>query len=168
MSCGFLFLALDDLIMIHEKTDKLIHQLLQIKETAISDKIDDIIIICYGIIGIYVLYYYRNEMKQYIYGISYFISGFILLFTMSGFDIITNSKEIAFVSAWYYPWLCVAEESLKIFSEGMFAAGFYVCFLITFNKLITRPKAIGYRALNAAYSDSTGIEAPAESTALRN
>ncbi len=31
MSCGFLFLALDDLFRIHEKTDKLIHQLLQIE-----------------------------------------------------------------------------------------------------------------------------------------
>lgn len=168
MSCGFIFLALDELLMIHEKTDKLIHQLLKINETAITDRIDDVIIVFYGIIGLYVLYHYRNEMKNFTYSIAYFIVGFILLFIMNGFDIITDTNEIAFISSCYYTWLCVAEESLKIFSEGIFAAGFYTCFLIASDKLITRPKAIGYRTLKEAYSESNGIIAATASTALKD
>ena len=82
----------------------------------------------------------------------------ILLFIMAGFDIITNSDKISFVSAWYYPWLCVAEESLKIFSEGMFIGGFYLCFLIASNRLITRPVATRYITLKDEDRGSNGIE----------
>lgn len=55
VAAGFLFLAIDEVVEIHEGIDKLIHKVFQIKETGLTDRIDDLIIGVYGLVGIGVL-----------------------------------------------------------------------------------------------------------------
>ena len=65
ISAGFLFLALDELALIHESIDKLIHHIFSMEETSLTDRIDDLIIFVYGLIGIYILYRYKDEILKY-------------------------------------------------------------------------------------------------------
>ena len=50
--------------MIHESIDNGIHYVLKLRETAITDRLDDIIIGIYGLGGIGILYYYRDEIVK--------------------------------------------------------------------------------------------------------
>ena len=43
VSAGFLFLAADDLFRVHERTDGAIHDWLDISETSLTDRIDDVL-----------------------------------------------------------------------------------------------------------------------------
>lgn len=131
ISLGFLFLTADELFTIHEFTDKMIHQIFRIKETGVTDRIDDIIVVFYGIVGIGILYTYREELRKYRQALPFLKYGFILLFIMGALDTFTNRKDI--ISMLVNPdsintihiWLCVADDSTKIFSETCFLVGFY-------------------------------------------
>ena len=137
MTIGFFFLAFDESAKIHEGIDKKIHRVFGIKETWITDRIDDLIVGVYGLLGIAILYYYRKELKRYKSTSLFFIIGFILLFFMVFLDALTNRNDIIFALTKNYSitntlitWLCVAEEYFKLMSEGMFVAGLYGCYEI--------------------------------------
>jgi len=144
ISFGFLFLAFDDLFMIHESIDKKIHHFFNMKETGLSDRIDDFIIGLYGILSISILYIYREEMKNYRQALPFLAYGFALLFAMVALDALTNRKDVLsflierrdLVKSVYIS-LSVLEDSLKILAESCFLAGFYAVFLIS--KKITVP-----------------------------
>ena len=48
---GFVFLALDEAFELHEEIDFLIHNRFGIEETGLSDRIDDLVVMTYFIIG---------------------------------------------------------------------------------------------------------------------
>jgi hypothetical protein len=137
ISIGFLFLALDDLFMIHESLDKKIHHFFNMKETGFSDRIDDFIIGLYGIFGISILYAYREEMKNYRQILPYLAYGFALLFTMVALDALTNRRDILsflieqrdLVKS-VYIGLSILEDSFKLLAESCFLVGFYSVTLI--------------------------------------
>ena len=52
LAVGCAVLAMDDKLMLHERLDQTIHAVFGWEETRISDKIDDIIVGLYGVIGI--------------------------------------------------------------------------------------------------------------------
>ncbi len=60
IASGFLFLAADEVLRIHENLDKLIHYVFGLKETNLTDRIDDLIVGMYGLVGIGVLIAYRD------------------------------------------------------------------------------------------------------------
>ena len=132
MSAGFLFLAIDELALIHENIDKLIHHILGIQESSLSDRIDDLIILVYAIIGIYILYRYKDEILKYNFFIKYIIISFILLFIMIVADVLTNKSDILM---WLMPdrneykpvkdTLDYIEEITKLFSESILIFAFY-------------------------------------------
>ncbi len=132
-SLGFSFLALDDLLMIHEFFDKSIHRYGQIQETGMSDRIDDLIVGGYGLIAIGLFVLYRRELKKYRVVLPYVVAGFVLLFLMVGVDVLTNRNDI--LLSMFSPetvealmsWLFVPEESLKLFSEGCFIVAAHTC-----------------------------------------
>jgi len=143
---GFAFLAMDEALYIHEQIDELIHHVLDMKETGLTDRIDDIIVGSYGLIGLAVLFAFKNEVKTCIKRFSFFIIGFALLFTMVGLDILTNRNDIFLM---YFDettadtlmyWLSTAEDGMKLFAEVFFIVGFYSALL----------KARSLRALPAA------------------
>lgn len=138
ISMGFLFLALDDLFMIHESLDKKIHYFLNMKETGLSDRIDDFIVGLYGIFGISILYMYRAEIKNYRQALPFLVYGFALLFTMVALDAITNRKDVLSflidqrdVVKNVYISLSILEDSLKILAESCFLASFFTVFLVS-------------------------------------
>jgi len=138
ISIGFLFLAFDDLFMIHESIDKKIHYFFNMKETGLSDRIDDFIIGLYGILSISILYVYREEMKNYRQALPFLVYGFVLLFAMVALDALTNRKDVLsflierrdLVKSVYIS-LSILEDSLKILAESCFLAGFYAVSLIS-------------------------------------
>jgi len=134
MSLGFSFLALDDLLMIHEWFDKVIHGVAQIEETGLTDRIDDLIVGLYGLIAIGLLVYYRHELKRYRKVGPYVVAGFAFLFLMVGVDALTNRNDVLKlvfpreIMRTITTWDAVLEESLKIFSEAFLIVAAYLCY----------------------------------------
>jgi hypothetical protein len=131
ISLGFFFLAMDDLFKIHESIDHRIHDLFNLKQTALTDRFDDMIVGLYGLIGIIFLCACREEIKRYRQVFPFLIYGFVLLFIMVGLDIVSNRVDILekvvsrdLVSP-LHTYLSVAEDSVKIFAGSFFLVGFY-------------------------------------------
>lgn len=131
IAAGFCFLALDELLKIHERMDEWIHLLFGIQQTALTDRIDDLIVGLYGLIGLVVLGIYRAELKLFRPAIPYFIGGFILLFAMVAVDVGANAKDVlpALVREEQVKTALQAftalEESFKILGEAVFILAFH-------------------------------------------
>lgn len=133
-SLGFSFLALDDLLMIHEWFDKVIHGIGQFEETGMSDRIDDLIVGGYGLIAIGLFVHYRHELKKYLSVLPYVIIGFVLMFLMVAVDALTNRDDLLLmvfsseVSSSIMSWIIVPEEGLKLLSEAFLIVAAHTCY----------------------------------------
>lgn len=132
MAAGFLFLTLDEIFLIHERTDRFFHYLFQIEETNITDRLDDLIIGFYGIIGLSVLYYYRGELMKFKPVFALVVIGYVLLFITVVLDMVTNRSDVIsyFITQEDYVeqisnYLSVMEESCKLYSVAFFLGAFY-------------------------------------------
>lgn len=136
VSLGFSFLALDDLLMIHEWLDKVIHGVVGFEETGWSDRIDDLIVGLYGVLAIGGLVYYRQEVKKYRVVLPTVIIGFVLLFLMVIIDVVTNRDDILLmifspeVTKSIMDWIFIPEESFKLLSEAFLIVAAYDCLSI--------------------------------------
>jgi hypothetical protein len=61
---SFAFLAIDEALQVHENLDKLVHLLAGLRETALTDRIDDAIVLIYALAGAIVLIRYRRELER--------------------------------------------------------------------------------------------------------
>ena len=129
ISLGFLFLCIDEVERIHERLDYLIHSLLNLEETAITDNIDDVIIGFYGLFSLYILYLYRGELKKYDQAASFLKIGFLLMISMIVVDVLSNNEAV--LSGDVIQWLGAFEDSLKILAEGVFLGTAFYCLKIT-------------------------------------
>jgi len=133
ISAGFTFLALDELATIHEGLDKLIHLVLNLQETGVSDRLDDLIVALYGVVAIALLVVYHQELKRYRLAFPYVLGGFALLFCMIGIDALSNRDDIflTFLSAAHsnslMSWVFVPEETCKLVSEVCFVTAAKCC-----------------------------------------
>jgi len=135
ISLGFMFLAIDELLSLHEKMDRLIHLLLGLEETGWSDRIDDFIIFLYGLIGAGLMYLHRTEFRGLARFYRYLVIGFVLMFLSVLFDAANNRHEIADLLgwegqalAWYVEITKDGEEILKVLAEVFFLFGFLSIF----------------------------------------
>nr|NQU92996.1 hypothetical protein [Bacteroidota bacterium] len=132
LSLGFLFLAADEYFEIHESIDLWIHDIFNIKETGVTDRLDDILVALYGLVGMSFLYVYREELRKCRQVLPFLKCGFVLLFIMVALDIFTNRKDILQILVHHdlvdtlHVWFSVAEDSFKIFAESCFLVGFYI------------------------------------------
>lgn len=131
ISLGFVFLAFDDGLLIHERLDKALHRLLDIRQTKLTDRLDDALIGLYGLIGAFFMYRYREEILQYKVLLRYLGMGFAILAVYVATDIATNDDE-------FLLWLGFPETSMdflgrslggfedfcKLMAEAVFLAGF--------------------------------------------
>ncbi len=145
MAIAFTYLSLDEVCLIHENIDFFIHRIFKIQETGFTDRIDDVIVGCYGLFGLMVLYFYREELKKYREAFPLLIVGFIFMFSMVLLDIITNRKDILqiliskpYLVSKLHSWLGVIEDMFKIIAEGVFIGGFYCCLEIA-RRLRSKP-----------------------------
>jgi len=88
---GFLFLGLDDLLSIHESIDHLIHAILRIKETAVTDHIDDIILLMYGVIAVFFIKDFVREFKKHPRMVGLIVCGLVIFFVMASCDFVSNN-----------------------------------------------------------------------------
>jgi hypothetical protein len=129
LTIGFFFLALDELLELHESLDHVLHAVFNIEETGTTDRLDDLLVGLYGLAGLGVLYAFRAELRKYRTSLPYLIAGFVLLTVMVALDVLTNRPDI--LSELFdlpdsvrtvYVVFCVAEEAFKLLAEGSFVA----------------------------------------------
>mgnify|MGYP003628313295 FL=1 len=131
IAAGFMYLALDETFSIHEKIDKMIHSVLAMEETGLSDRIDDFIIPLYGIIGAILIYFHRTEFRSLTVFYKYLVAGFMFLCVMVFLDAFSNRADVIE----YLGFEGVArknikmtakygEETMKLLSEAAFLFGF--------------------------------------------
>ena len=138
IALGFLFLAIDEIVAIHESVDHLFHRTFQIEETGLSDRLDDVIVLGYGLIGVGVLYAYRGELVRYKSALPLVMCGFVLFVFMSLLDALVNrddvflflgiSQEGSYALA---IWIGGVEEGLKILAEAALLGATYTCVFLT-------------------------------------
>lgn len=131
MALGFAFLALDEVAQIHEKLDYLAHTLFIGEETAVSDRLDDLIVGVYALVGLWVMHHYLAELLQHRAMRPFLVAGFLLLGLMVAVDALTNREDLAALvfddRSTRRAVLAVAsvcEEGLKLAAEGCFLSGF--------------------------------------------
>ena len=90
---GFVAFALDEKFLIHEDLDHYIHRMFNLVETGWTDKIDDVLIGFWGLIGIVVLFLYRNELNIHRQVLPILMIGFVFLFISVVLDALTNGAS---------------------------------------------------------------------------
>ncbi|MCV6587210.1 MAG: hypothetical protein OIF47_16910 [Marinibacterium sp.] len=128
---GFIFLALDDAFRIHENLDKLIHRVAGLQETGLSDRIDDVLILIYGLIGFAILARARREIARSRGFLIFMIDGFALMVVQFCIDVATNSNDLLIwigIPAGQHDIILsvamAAEESVKLLAGATLLAGF--------------------------------------------
>jgi len=133
---GFTFLAADEKFLFHENLDKKIHAVTGMTETAWSDRIDDLIVLLYGLIGIAALWCCRHEVLRFPYPLRYLYGGFALLLLMVILDVASNGDDFILAlgigehAVIVTRWLGAIEDVCKIMAEAFFLAGFFLIFMI--------------------------------------
>lgn len=95
IAIGFFFLSVDELVQVHESVDRSIHDLLGLTETAVTDRLADVLVAGYGLIGLAVLFVYRHEFRLLRPDFVLIIAGFILMSLMVVLDILSSDTEFS-------------------------------------------------------------------------
>ncbi len=115
---GFLFLAWDEYFLIHEHLDKWLIQTWKLPENRLTDRIDDLLILIYALVGISVLKKSWGWLKTYSSFMHHIKIAFVFLFLMVLFDMghikLTPVKEIE-------------EDITKLFAEAYFLLAYLSC-----------------------------------------
>lgn len=134
MTVGFCFLAIDELLSVHEFIDISLHRTLGWQETPLSDRLDDLLLGLYALIGLGVLYVYREELHRYRQTRPFFAWGFALFFLSMALDTLINngdnSDQLAIflspdmvVTVRFY--LGAVEEFFKLLAATCFLTGVF-------------------------------------------
>lgn len=129
---GFLFLCADEMLQIHESTDRVIHWLFGIHETRFTDHLDDVIVGIYGLAGLAALIAGRQEMVFFWRHWWIFLAGFVCLSASVVFDF--SLTDLSFAQPYFdlsrpgvEQWLEVAEEGFKLTGGFFFVAALKKC-----------------------------------------
>lgn len=135
IAAGFVFLAADEAFKIHESFDFLIHTVLQLSETPLTDRIDDALIALYGVIGCGFLWAYRRELLAFKEILPLLGAGFVGLALSVLCDVISNDESGV---RWFYQnepvpqqlagWFSAGDGAFTLLGEGFFVAAFHVAF----------------------------------------
>ena len=109
------------------------------QETALSARLDGVILLGYGALGVMTLYAYRSELAACREVLPLVTCGMILFVFMVGVDMVTERQDVlsALGVQRYWKWgsparlLAGIEESLKICAEAMLLGSMYACAFIT-------------------------------------
>jgi hypothetical protein len=114
---GFLFLGLDDVFSLHEGIDDLIHLVLHIEKTPLTDHLDDLILLLYVVIAIFFIKDFVREFRKYPFMIGLIICGLLASCVMMGFDFLSNNEE---TFAYFFKGLTYGQmrHTKDIFSMG--------------------------------------------------
>lgn len=138
IALGFMFLAIDEIWQLHEGViQNSIFALFNLKKNFITVRINDFVILLYGLLGVISVYFYlpaiKNDRDRNHRTLQHLTIGFVLLFLMVILDTLGNRKEIPYI-AQILPTatnlslrrsLKVFEETVQLFSEAFFVGAFY-------------------------------------------
>ena len=142
---GFLLLGFDDVLSLHENIDKLIHFLLRVKETPLTDHLDDIILLMYGIVAIFFIKDFVREFKKHPYTVKLIICGLFLFFVTFCLDFVSNNIETFRYFFKGSPYISMGhtrdifrmlDESFELLGEAFFLSAF----VASFTNIKTRQK----------------------------
>jgi hypothetical protein len=136
VAIGFAFLAIDEGFELHEIVQRAIFSAFDLKRNFFTVRINDLIMLLYGLAGVGVVWLYLPEIRRDRKVKNHLIFGFILLFIMIGVDTLGNKREIPFLASLFptstntqLRWnLKVLEETITLYSEAFFLGGFYAAF----------------------------------------
>lgn len=127
LGLGFVFLALDELLKLHERIDAAAHALLSLRQTAMSDRIDDLLVLAYALAGAALLWRWRDALRRHGALWRYLAAGLALTLAMVAADIVSDSPELLRrITAGPARWgaaLVVVEETVKLLAEAVLLAG---------------------------------------------
>lgn len=132
---GFIVLAIDERHRYHEKLDNALHDMFKLTESAWSDRIDDLIILSYGLIGIGVLWVCRKEVLMFRPALRFLYIGFAGLGLMVMIDVFSNRGDLLKSmgagddAESMVRWFGAVEDSIKLLAEAFFLIGFFAIFL---------------------------------------
>ena len=130
MGIGFLFLSVDEVAQLHERTDKAIHHVLGMQETGLTDHLDDFLVLMYGVVGLTVLWICRKEILIMMQKRSPFIAACAIFFIMVLLDTLTNGGSKELLAPSVEPVLGAFEDTLKVVADSFFVYAFAECLLI--------------------------------------
>lgn len=127
MALGFLWLSFDELLMLHEQLDHIFHQIYQQKENAWSDRIDDLIVLGYFLIAVFLFYRYRQSFANY----RNLIIGYLKIIIpctiiMIALDLLTNRNDLI-THPILFKQLSLGEEIFKLIIEVYLLLLVYGC-----------------------------------------
>jgi hypothetical protein len=127
----FIYASLDELFFFHGHIDWRIHAWLNMKETALTDRIDDLIVFFYAIGAFFTLYYYRKEVQKYKGFMLYALMGISLGAIAAVLDAIANRKDILYwvfsekqVAINIFAVMPALEECSEIVASGFILTAF--------------------------------------------
>jgi hypothetical protein len=127
---GFMFLALDEILEIHEYLDMYLHSALHLQETMLTDRLDDIIPALYGLPGLAVLVLYRVELLHYRCLLPLVLASGVLASVSVALDLLTNFDAAGrallppFIAAVFWE-LTMVEEISKLLAGAVFLGGMF-------------------------------------------
>lgn len=132
---GFVYLAFDELLRIHETIDNTLHKIAGVKPSPLTDHIDDLIILLYGVAGVFILCRYKKEARKLFDNWHFFLGAVFFAFLTVVFDFIGNSKKYLIsifgsrdAANIVVSILDVIEESMKLYAEVFFVAAFFAVY----------------------------------------
>jgi hypothetical protein len=132
MGGGFVFLAADDALQIHERIGHAINKLLPFTGTPFAGRADDAVIGIYGLIGLFVLWLFRREILEFRVILRFLGIGFVFMFLSVICDSLGHHDDIFLKltgeirsAKRLQAWADVGDGGFTLLAEGMFAAGFY-------------------------------------------
>jgi hypothetical protein len=135
IAAGFTFLAADDAFEIHERLDRLTHTTFHIQETAWTDRLDDMIIAVYGLLGFSILWLFRGEILFFRPMRKPLAGGFVFLFASVVCDTISNDEQFLVwlccdpaTAKQLNSWFAVGDGAFTLLAEGLFLAAFYLSY----------------------------------------
>lgn len=125
MALGFLWLSFDEIAMIHEKTDKAVHEFFQIQKTPLTDRMDDLIVFSYPVLGFLAIYFSRKGLYHYRKAVYFAMLGIVFFFIMAVYD--SMGKGLGSKHHDTRTMYQVYEESSKVLAEGFFVVSAFYC-----------------------------------------
>lgn len=131
-AAGFVFLLCDELLELHERADRVIHALIGMRENAWTDRIDDVIVLGYGIAALGFVITCRRLLPPLYQEKRLFIVAGAWFAGMVVMDLASNaypSNVAAHFSGSHIHLLkagaAVVEETCKVMAEWALLVGFY-------------------------------------------
>jgi hypothetical protein len=94
IALGFVYLALDEALDFHEGIDFGVHWLLGMAETGVTDRLDDMIVLVYGVVGLIIIFHHRDEFRRFGDERILLIGGFAFLVLMVAVDAASNRPDL--------------------------------------------------------------------------